>query len=187
MGKTRKIIIAILIAMASAGLYATPWIQIGAIADYGISVSDESFMKGFGDISNYGFGAEARVNLFRWVSLDVPATFCFGDGMTISTRPSVNVNLPIASFMDIALGLGTELAFSENGDGWMMNGIPIADGAEALKESSLFYRGAMTFNLSFVSIGLAASIPMKGTFSSFDMAPLWESTRISASVLLNLV
>ena len=188
MTRTKKIIITLLMTlMVASGLYATPWIQLGGIVDYGKAVSDEGFADGFKDISNYGFGAEARFNLFNWVSIDVPATFQFGDSISIATRPSVNMNIPVAPLLDLALGLGTELAFSDGDGGWTMNGLPMENGLDALKNSTLFYRGAVTFNLSFLSIGVAASIPMAGTFSSFDMTPQWDATRISASVLLNLL
>ena len=184
----RKIITMLLMAALSiSALGATPWIQVGGIIDYGKSVSDEGFAEGFKDISNYGFGAEARINLFSWVSIDVPATFRFGDGFTISTRPSINLNIPALSILDIAFGLGTNLDFSAEDDGWTMNGTPLSDGVDTLKNSSLFYRGAVTFNLSMLSIGIAAEVPMKGTFSSFDMTPSWDSTRLSASVLVNLL
>lgn len=185
----RKKIITLLMvtAVAISCAWATPWIQLGGIVDYGKSVSEEDFAEGFKAISNYGFGAEARFNLFSWVSIDIPATFRFGDDFTISTRPSLNLNIPALSFLDIALGLGTNLAFTSGDDGWTMNGMQFSDGLDALMNSSLFYRGAVTFNLAVVSIGLSAEVPMEGTFNSFGMAPVWDFTRVSASVLFNLL
>ena len=186
--KTKRIVMTVMISlMACIGLFATPWIQLGAIADYGVGFNDDDFIDGLGEIENYGFGAEARINLFNWVSIDVPATFSFGDDVAIATRPSLNINIPVASFLDIAVGMGTELGFQNAGETWTMNGVALDKGLDALKASPLFYRGALTANIGFLSVGLSAAVPTKGTFTNFDMAPLWESTRVSASLLLNIL
>lgn len=177
----------VVMVMAASAIWATPWVQVGAVVDYGKSVTDDGFAEGFKEFSNYGFGAEARFNLFEWVGIDVPATFRFGEGFTASTRPSLNLNIPVLDALDVAFGLGTMLDISNSSGDWTMNGSPLSQSLEVLKGSSLFYRGAVTLNLTMLSVGIAAEVPITGTFSSFDMTPSWESTRLSASMLFNLL
>lgn len=183
----KKILLAFLLVMfACSSIFATSWIQLGAVADYGKAVTDEDFAEGFKSIENYGFGAEGRINLFNWVSLALPTTFQFGESFSFDFKPSVNLNIPI-SFVDIAAGIGTELSFAKVGDAWRVNGFALGKGLRALKYSNLFYRGAVTFNIGVLALGMAAEVPTNGSLADFDMAPNWDQTRISASVLLNLL
>ena len=136
---------------------------------------------------NYKFGAEARINLFDWVSLAVPGTFTL-DFTQFNLQPSVNLNLPLG-FLDIALGVGTNMEIAYDNNEWKMNGEPFSEAGNAFLDSNFLYRGALTFNLGFLGIGLAAAVPSSGTFSGMGeldaWTPQWENTTLSASVLVN--
>ena len=112
-------------ALFSMSLFSAPLLQIGANASYNAPIADDAFSDGLKEIENYTFGVEARVNLFDWVSFAVPATFggFGGEGILVSTLPSVNLNIPAADFLDIALGLGMRMDFLHSGDSWYINGI----------------------------------------------------------------
>ena len=136
-------------ALFSMSLFSAPLLQIGANASYNAPIADDAFSDGLKEIENYTFGVEARVNLFDWVSFAVPATFggFGGEGILVSTLPSVNLNIPAAEFLDIALGLGMRMDFLHSGDSWYINGTSMDDAGNALMEARLAYRAALTFNL----------------------------------------
>ena len=189
--KKKIIVILLALLVPAASLMATPWIQVGANVGYGIPMSSENFdgefVDGFSDLQNYKFGAEARINLFDWVSLAVPGTVAL-DFSQFDIQPSVNLNLPLG-FLDIALGVGAKMQISNDNGNWYMNGSSFSQAGNAFLDSNFLYRGALTFNLGFLGIGLAAAVPSSGTFSEMGeldaWTPQWESTAISASVLVN--
>ena len=189
--KKKIIVILLALLVPAASLMATPWIQVGANVGYGIPMSSETFdgefVDGFSDLQNYKFGAEARINLFDWVSLAVPGTFTL-DFTQFNLQPSVNLNLPLG-FLDIALGVGTNMEIAYDNNEWKMNGKPFSEAGNAFLNSNFLYRGALTFNLGFLGIGLAAAVPSSGSFSQMGeldaWTPQWENTTLSASVLVN--
>lgn len=189
--KKKIIVILLALLVPAASLMATPWIQVGANVGYGIPMSSENldgeFVDGFSDLQNYKFGAEARINLFDWVSLAVPGTFTL-DFTQFNLQPSVNLNLPLG-FLDIALGVGTNMEIAYDNNVWKMNGVPFSEAGNAFLDSNFLYRGALTFNLGFLGIGLSAAVPSSGTFSGMGeleaWEPQWENTTLSASVLVN--
>lgn len=189
--KKKIIVILLALLVPAASLMATPWIQVGANVGYGIPMSSENldgeFVDGFSDLQNYKFGAEARINLFDWVSLAVPGTFTL-DFTQFNLQPSVNLNLPLG-FLDIALGVGTNMEIAYDNNEWKMNGEPFSKAGNAFLDSNFLYRGALTFNLGFLGIGLAAAVPSSGSFSEMGeldaWTPQWENTTLSASVLVN--
>ena len=117
----------IICALFSMSLFSAPLLQLGANASYNAPIADDAFSDGLKEIENYTFGVEARVNLFDWVSFAVPATFggFGGDGILITTMPSLNLNIPAADFLDIALGLGMRMDFLHSGDSWYINGTSV--------------------------------------------------------------
>lgn len=183
----KKALLIMICALFSMSLFSAPLLQIGANASYNAPIADDAFSDGLKEIENYTFGVEARVNLFDWVSFAVPATFggFGGDGILVSTMPSVNLNIPAADFLDIALGLGMRMDFLHSGDSWYINGTSMDDAGNALMEARLAYRAALTFNLFGFGLGLTAAVPVKGSFSSFNPSPLWDASTLSASLLIN--
>ena len=191
--KKKLIVILLALLVPAASLMATPWIQLGGNVSYGVPVDigseDNQFVEGFTDIANYKFGAEARLNLFNWVSLTVPGTFAL-DFSNFQLYPSVNLNLPLGP-VDVAVGIGTSTVFARNDNGeWYLNGFSMGDAATSFLSSNFMYRGAVTINIGFLGIGVSANVPASGPLKDMDeidtWAPNWESTTISASVLLNL-
>lgn len=186
--RRRLAILVLIIMMSLTGLAATPLFQIGPAVTFEHTVlSDSERAK---DINSYGFGGDVRLNLFSWVSLDVPFTYSFGGNVhTIGTKPSVNLNIPAAGILDIALGLALDLDFQYDASGksWYINGNPVSDYSNAMMGASLAYRLALTLNLGMLSIGAAASVPMEGTFDSFNGMPSWSETNASVFLLFNFL
>lgn len=182
----RKTALLLLVLVVSLSAYATPTLQLGGTVFYERMVSDEAWVDELSDLDNFGFGVEARLNILDWASLALPVTIGFGDDLvSLGTMPSLNLNLPVADFLDIAIGLGTRLTFSCHDDTWLVNGSSIDGFGDVFMNANLFYRAAATFNIGFFGIGLAASIPTEGSFRHFDAMPSWKETTISASVLVN--
>ena len=186
----KKKIIAVLLALVliPAAAFATPLFQVGPLVAYNRSAIElgES-TEGLTDINNFSFGADIRLNIANYFSLDVPATIGFGSegAFTAAAIPTVNFNIPILGLVDIALGVD----FQHIDDEWTMNGLPFDSASEAFEQSKLVYRAGVTVNLSFLSIGLNATVPCTDPFTSDDIGgiftPVWESTRVSAVVLFN--
>ena len=165
-------------------LFATPLIQVGAVADFG-AFSDTGEKDGFFD--DLGLGLDARFNLFNWISFDLPLVFSKTEAFTISTMPSVNLNIPALSFLDISLGAGTYLAISNYEDSWYLNGMSFDNAKEAFKNAGIFYRAAITFNLAWFGVRLNLIVPTEGTFNDFSAVPDFEQTRLTASMLFNFL
>ncbi len=192
----KKLIVLLAVLTLSAAAYATPLLQVGPMVSYNHSVVElsDQVTEGTLSINNFTFGADVRVNLFSWISIDVPAGYGFAssDGEYIGTfhlNPSLNLNIPAASFLDIALGVGCQMDFSHNGSfsTWWINGHRIDQFGNAMLGSTLNYRLALTFNLGFISIGASATVPMAGTFENFNMTPDFTETRVSLACLFNLL
>lgn len=192
--KKRIAAIALLVALVPATLMATPWFQVGGFATFGKTITDMTESEDFGadllDFGNYGFGAEVRLNLFNWVSVAVPASFTFGDdAFTIGTQPSVNLNLPVASWLDIAVGPAIQMDFTSTNGEWLINGAAVDDfDGNAILGAKLAYRGALTFNIPALSmsLGVSALVPTDDSFQDFTFSPSWEETKLSVSALFNI-
>lgn len=188
----RKIIaIALALLLVAGSLAATPWFQIGLTSLPWIAVGSEDYLENLGDIDCWSFGPEIRLNLFNWVSLAIPGYIQTVDDSgekvwNITTIPSLNLNLPVASWLDIALGAAVPMRFSFDDGRTYLNYIDMdsVDWDRYLDITTLHYRGAVTFNLGPVGLGLAAYVPTGGSLSDIDFAPNWEGTQVSASVLI---
>ncbi len=193
--KKRLVIVLITLMLIPATLSAAPFFQIGPLASYNRTVVDiEELGEADGwKIDNFSFGADIRLTPLRHLSIDVPVTIGFGkDSFSFALIPTLNLNIPIANIVDIAIGAGPQLDFQYAGgaiDEWTMNGLPMDNAGDAFAQSKLAYRLGVTINLAFLSVGLNATLPCQASFSSgsWDMLnPMWESTRVSAVVLFNI-
>ena len=191
--KKRILVLAAVLILSASAAFATPFLQIGPMVAYNngiMHIANET-----PTIHSFTFGADVRLNLFNWISIDVPATYGYanpGSGgiHTIGLLPSLNLNIPAASFLDIAIGVGLHMDFQYNtGDNtWYVNGYTLDGIGNAMLNTTLDYRLALTFNLGFVSIGATAFFPMGGCFAeNFSAMPDWEETRVAVSVLFNLL
>lgn len=191
----RKLLAALIVlAIIPATLSAAPFFQVGPLVSYNKTVTEmqESTGEDWGNINNFSFGADIRINPLKYLSIDIPATLGFGNekSVSIAVIPTVNVNIPITSFFDLAIGAGMQMDFQYVGTkhDWTMNGLPMDNAGDTFAQSKLVYRAGATFNLSFLSIGLNVLLPGKASFSQggWDvMNPMWESTRVSAVALFN--
>ena len=195
-----KRIIAILLAMAiiPVSLMAAPFLQVGPLVSYNHTVVEFENEEDWGDINNFSFGADVRINPLKHLSIDIPATLGFGvgsgeKGFSIGVIPTLNLNIPVyitdGIGLDIAIGAGTQFEFVNTDKQWTMNGFPFSNAGEAFSGMNLVYRAGVTLNLTFIGISVNAVVPCEGPFSSDDIGdiftPGWESTRFSAAVLFN--
>ena len=193
----KRKLLAVLIALAiiPMTLSAAPFFQVGPLVSYNRTVVEmQETMEGdeAWNINNFSFGADIRINPLKYLSIDIPATIGIGGSKNVSIAliPTVNVNIPITSLFDLAIGVGPQFDFQyvgKSGD-WTMNGLPMDDAGDAFAQSKLVYRAGATFNLAFLSVGLNVILPGKASFSQGGwnvMNPMWESTRVSAVVLFN--
>lgn len=189
--RKKLIVLLIVAAIAVSSAVATPLLQIGPTVAYNngiVGIGDDNLT-----IHSFTFGADIRLNLFNWVSIDVPVTYGYANpGIhTIGLLPSLNLNIPAVSWLDIAIGVGLHMDFearyANDNWSWYINGYNMSDFKKAIYGAALDYRLALTFNLGSVSIGAAAFFPMGGHFMDLDPMPKWEETRVSLSVLFNIV
>ena len=191
--RKKLIVLLIVAAIAVSSAVATPLLQIGPMVAYNngiININDDINNEEL-SIHSFTFGADIRLNLFNWVSIDVPATYGYANpGIhTIGLLPSLNLNIPAVSWLDIAVGVGLHMDFEYDQDSknWYINGYDMRQFEKAIYGASLDYRLALTFNLGSVSIGATAFFPMDGNFEKLSPMPKWEETRVSLSVLFNIV
>ena len=186
----KKILIILLMTIVLGGISATPLFQVGPMVIYKHSVLDLADEDKVLNVSSYGFGADARLNLFDWVSIDVPAVYSYGDGVhTVGTAPSLNLNIPAAGFIDIALGLAMNLDFQydQGSEAWYINGQAVDNFSNAFMGATLAYRLALTLNFGMISVGASASVPMEGNFQNFNGMPSWSDTRVAVALLFNFL
>ena len=190
-------ILAVLLALLliPAALSAAPFFQIGPLVSYNRTIVEmEEGGEDLADINNFSFGADVRLTPLRYLSIDIPATFGIGShgSFSIAAIPTVNLNIPVAGIVDIALGAGTQFDFQYAGESkdWTMYGLPMDSAADAFQHSKLVYRLGVTVNLGFISVGANALLPGQSGFGDGDIGgifnPMWESTRFSVVALFNL-
>ena len=186
----KRILIAAIMVLTASAVYSTPFFQVGPMVLYRHSALDLADTEKLTDINSYGFGADARLNLFNWVSIDIPATYSYGGGVhTVGTNPSLNLNIPAASFLDIAIGLALDLdfQFDQGTNAWYVNGRPVDEFSNAFMGATMAYRLALTLNFGILSVSAAAAVPMEGCFQSFNAIPSWTDSRVSVALLFNFL
>ncbi len=188
----KKVIVILLLCAAIFPLAATPLFQIGGLVffDKGVSEIEGS---DFLDIGNYSFGLDVRFNPISFISLDIPATMQFSKNMnSYELSPSLNLNIDIAGYVDIAAGVGFKMDFMTRY--YYSYGIKYRyeylngyfDKAEGFINSPLFYRFALTGNIGMVGIGAICEVPIQGTFKDFSLSPDFEQSRFGLAVMLNM-
>lgn len=162
-------------------------LQVGATARYGGSITS---LDDYKNVSNYDFGADARINLGLF---GVAANVLFGknnDNLVLNSILTGNLRLDFKA-VDIAVGAGYALPFEFASDGVLINHKPANEVLDVIKNSQLLIRGAVGFNVGILGISVDYKIPYvtlvdyikgedKSNFSSF------EQGKIAISVLANL-
>lgn len=146
-------------------------------------------MKDF-DINNLMFGADVRLNMgFFQLATQAGIGGAFGDASAVSFNTNATANLRFApAFFEIFIGAGVNMDFMYFKDAkqWTLNGQTFDNAGDAFARSSLIYRAGLGLNMGFLGLNVQAIIPTQGTFKeNFSMMPLWENTKVTASVLFN--
>lgn len=142
------------------------------------------------DMNNLLFGADVRLNLgFFQLATQAGIGGAFGDADAVSFNTNATANLRFAaSFFEIFIGTGVNMDFMywKDADQWTLNGLTFDNAGEAFASSNLIYRAGLGLNFGFLGLNFQAIVPTEGTFrKDFSMMPLWENTKITASVLFN--
>ena len=83
----RKLLAALIVlAIIPATLSAAPFFQVGPLVSYNKTVTEmqESTGEDWGNINNFSFGADIRINPLKYLSIDIPATLGFGNEKSVS-------------------------------------------------------------------------------------------------------
>lgn len=162
-------------------------LQVGATARYGGSITS---LDDYKEISNYDFGADARVNLGLF---GIAANVLFGknaDNVVLNSILTANLRLDF-KVVDIAVGAGYALPFEFASEGVLISGKPANEVLDVIKNSKLLIRGAVGFNVGVIGISVDYKIPyetLKSYITSEDKSNLKSSEqgKIAVSVLANL-
>ena len=177
------VIAAIVPAMAFASI-----LQIGPSVTYNKMVfNGEGDASGLKDISNYGFGADVRLNVY-FLQVDAIGTYSKGadNSHIISTTPTANLLLKLGP-IDLTAGIGPKLDFKRDSAGkWTMNGQDIYNFGDSFMHAKLAYRAGVTANMGLIGLGVSYTVPTEGTFSNFKAMPDFKSGTFGVSVLFNL-
>ncbi len=162
-------------------------LQVGATARYGGSITS---LDDYKKVSNYDFGADARINLGLF---GVAANVLFGknnDNLVLNSILTANLRLDFKA-VDIAVGAGYALPFEFASDGVLINNKPANEVLDVIKNSQLLIRGAVGFNVGILGISVDYKIPfdtLKAYITSEDKSNLqsFQQGKIAISVLANL-
>ncbi len=184
-----KKILAILLVLGlvASSAFATV-LQVGATGRFG---GDITSLDSYKEVSNYDFGADARLNLGAF---GLAANVLFGkngENRVYNTILTANVRLDLQA-VDFALGAGYSLPVevSTSGD-VLIDNQPIEKTLDVLKNSQLLARAAVGVNIG----GLCLSVDYKIPFSTIidylkrnDMKNLesFKQGKVALSVLVNI-
>lgn len=179
-------IIVLILALVCTGAFASTF-QIGATARYGGNIAE---IEDYKDIKNYDYGLDTRLNLNLF---GLAANILFGknDGNTVlNTIITANIRADF-TVVDLAFGVGYALPIEFGSDGVIVEGKPVSQAFDVLKNSQLLARAAVGVNIGPVGLSVDYKIPF-GTiidyFKGEDFKNLesFKQGKLAFSVLVNL-
>lgn len=194
---TKKVAVLFLVlTIVLSGAFAKNTIQIGPSVTWNRPASEfdgVDFTQEFTNVNNFTFGADVRLNLgyFQLATQAGIGGLMGGDAkaLTFNTNATANLKFDI-SILELFFGAGANMdiaRWKDNGT-WTVNNGTFDDFADALSRSNLIYRAGLGLNLGFLGLNLQAIVPTKGTFQDEVkdiFTPVFESTKVTASVLFN--
>lgn len=138
----------------------------------------------------FGMGVDLRFGVWQ-LYLDIPFGYAYhyapsegyySTSHTLYLMPSANIELFGISWFGFSVGAGVDMSMTYRFHEWTMKGNPVAAGS-----MRLFYRAAITVDLSAVVIDFALSLPTRGTFGAPDYVPDMSNARASLGFLFPLV
>lgn len=189
----KKVLAVLMVAVLVSGAAFASILQIGPAVQYGMPVGDiRPDKNALTTLGNYQFGADMRVNVALF-NLNAMALYGFDAGTSThvfdtTLTAGIRIGLP---FVEVGAGVGPSLTFA-TGDfrDFNVNGYPVSDFLNVLKNSSLAYRFNVTVPVGPVSIGAVYTVGTELTFADFDfkhILPDFSKGRISVSCLFNLL
>lgn len=179
-------IIVLILALVCTGAFASTF-QIGATARYGGNIAE---IEDYKDIKNYDYGLDTRLNLNLF---GLAANILFGknNGNTVlNTVITANIRADF-TVVDLALGVGYTLPIEFGTDGVMVDGKPVSQAFDVLKNSDLLVRAALGVNIGAVGLSVDYQISSKTIVEYFkgdDLKNLdsFKQGKLAFSVLVNL-
>ncbi len=179
-------VVLIILALVATSAFASVF-QIGGTARFGGKLTSFDDYK---EISNYDFGADARLNLGFF---GVAANVLFGknnDNTVLNSIVTANVRFDM-KVVDLAFGLGYSLPIEFGKDGILINDKPINEALDVLKNSQLLLRAALGANIGVLGLSIDYKIPfntIKTYVENKDYSDLksFQEGKIAVSVLANL-
>lgn len=190
----KTIAILCILAICATGLFAA-LIQIGPSARF---TGDISNVEEYKDISNYEFGAEARVNISAF-SLAANALFGQDRAKNIDYFNSIitaNIRVEFAIF-ELGIGAGFDLPIiwdKTTGDVLIGEGVnqrPIEKFYEVFQNSDLLIRASAGVNLGGLGVAADYKLPwstiQKYIQDKEDTIETMKKGRVSVALLINLL
>lgn len=179
-------IFVLILALVCTGAFAST-LQVGATARYG---GDIASIEDYKNIKNYDFGLDTRIN-FSLFSVAANILFGSNNGNTV-LNSILTANLR-ADFtvVDLALGVGYALPIEFGSDGVLVNGQPVSQTFDVLKNSQLLARAAVGVNIGALGVSVDYKIPFDTVvkyFKSGDFKNIksFEQGKLAVSLLVNL-
>ena len=184
----KVIIVMLILAISATGLFAA-LIQVGPSGRYTGDISD---IEEYKDISNYEFGAEARVNISAF---SLAANALFGQDVSKNTIITANLRAEVAIF-EVGIGAGFDLPIiwdkTTGGVLVEINGEnrPIEKFYEVFGNSDVLLRASCGVNLGGLGVALDYKLPWSTLQKYFqdkeDTIETVKKGRVSLALLFNL-
>ncbi len=181
-------IIILILALACTGVFASSHVfQIGATGRFGGDITN---IEEYKNIENYDFGADARLN-FGFFGVATNVLFGKNEGNTVlNTIITANLRADL-NVVDLAFGVGYALPIEFGSEGVMVDGQPVSQTFDVLKNSQLLARAAVGVNIGALGLSVDYKIPFDTLVDYFKGDDLknvesFKQGKLAFSVLVNL-
>lgn len=185
----KKIIVLLLVLVLAVSTSFAALIQIGPTARFSGDITN---LEEYKDVTNYDFGADARVNLGP---LGVAANVLFGkendNQLVFNSIITANLRLDL-SIVDFSIGAGYSLpiVYDKETGNITVDGQPIDKTLDVFKESQLLARASVGVNLGGLGVSADYKIPFDTVVSYVtgeekDLKS-FEKGNVAISMLINL-
>ncbi|MCH3917023.1 MAG: hypothetical protein LKE40_06115 [Spirochaetia bacterium] len=193
----KKMLLVALVAclLAPATVFANDAfdISLGATAQYQEKPSD-AVDSDFSDLSNYKFGADARVRIaiLEVTGSAVMSSSDDGDYL-FDTLLTAGVSFDVLKLVRVGVGIGPTFTTGYVDDEvtyYGANGETPDNFGDFLLSAPLTYRASADVMLGNIMAGISYSVPTDMSFNDFDaskMEPVWDNGKFGVSVLFNLI
>lgn len=182
----KKVLVLTLALVLAVTTVSASVIQIGPAATYKNDISNIGESHSYND---FGIGADLRINIpyFQVKALGSIGTD-FQESFSAATLIGANIRLAQGP-IEFAIGpaIGVDFRHTKE-EGWTFNGYSSSEFENLLKASGIQWHASFGVNFGGIGVGLSAYVPTSGTIQkNLNLAPVWDKTKVSLSVLFNLL